>query len=176
MKAITVTIAAILLLLIGAVCAGAADLDGHMKYTIKGYSFSIDPGDSLFDHEAQSLLITESKRDVLNESMKGSADFGIADPRPTTDILALSAEFEATPDLSVLGAVGISKNKLDFTFDPEYNASWEANVGVIYKLFNNISYEVHFGYMETGDLFRDKDIYTDVEKIIMISNQLTMSF
>ncbi len=157
-------------------CARAANLDGHMKYTIVSYSFNIDSDDALPDNEAQALLITGSNRDLLNESMKNSTDYGIADSKPTTDIFAVSAEFAATPELSLHGALGISKNKKDFTFDPEYNASWEANVGVIYKLFNNIRYEVHFGYMETGDLFKEKNSYTDVESIIMISNQLSMSF
>ena len=168
----------IALLIIGGsvVCANAANLEGHMKYTIVSYSFNIDDNETLFDSASQELLITGSKRDLLNESMKNSLDYGIADAKPTTDIFAVSAEFMATPELSLHGVLGISKNKKDFTFDPEYNASWEANVGIIYKLFNNIRYEVHFGYMETGDLFREKNSYTDVESIIMISNQLSMSF
>lgn len=167
-----------ILLIIGGsvVSAGAANLEGHMKYTIVSYSFSIDGNEAFLDNDSNALLITGSKRDLLNESMKNSSDYGIADSKPTTDIFALSAEFAATPELSLHGALGFSKNKKDFTFDPEYNASWEANVGIIYKLFNNIRYEVHFGYMETGDLFRDKNSYTDVESIIMISNQLSMSF
>lgn len=58
----------------------------------------------------------------------------------------------------------------------ENESSWEANLGFIYKLVNNLSYEVHFGYMDTGDLFTDQSSYSDVENIIMVSNQLTMSF
>ena len=165
-----------LLIICGSVAyAGAANLEGHMKYTIVSYSFNIDGNEALIDND-QTLLITGSNRDLLNESMKNSSDYGIADSKPTTDIFALSAEFAATPEISLHGALGFSKNKKDFTFDPEYNASWEANVGIIYKLFNNIRYEVHFGYMETGDLFKEKNSYTDVESIIMISNQLSMSF
>jgi hypothetical protein len=30
--------------------------------------------------------------------------------------------------------------------------------------------------MDTGDIFKERNAYTDVESIIMISNQLTMSF
>jgi hypothetical protein len=176
MKLTVLTITALLIIAGDVVCATAANLDGHMKYTIVSYSFNIDGTETLIDDNSQELLITHSQRDLLNDSMKNSKDFGIADSKPTTDILAMSAEFSATPELSLHGALGISKNKQDFTFDPEYNASWEANVGVIYKLFNNIRYEVHFGYMETGDLFKEKNSYTDVESIIMISNQLSMSF
>jgi hypothetical protein len=176
MKLAALTITTLLMLLGSAMFGSAANLDGHMKYTIVSYSFNIDGNEALLDNDSQDLLITGSQRDLLNESMKNSADYGIADAKPTTDIFAVSAEFEATPELSLHGALGFSKNKQDFTFDPEYNASWEANVGIIYKLFNNIRYEVHFGYMETGDLFKEKNSYTDVESIIMISNQLSMSF
>lgn len=166
----------ILLFIAGSIaCASAANLDGHMKYTIVSYSFNIDDHETIKDNE-ETLLITDSKRDLLNESMKNSSDYGIANSQPTTDIFAVSAEFAATPELSLQGVFGISKNKKDFIFDPEYDTSWEANVGVIYKLFNNIRYEVHFGYMETGDLFKDKASYSDVENIIMISNKLSMSF
>ncbi len=176
MKPVILTISALLLLGGSVVGANAANLDGHMKYTIVSYSFNIDESETILGPDSKSLLITEANRDVLNDSMKNTSDYGIADPKPTTDVFALSAEFEATPELSLLGSLGFSQNKTDFTYDPEYNASWEANVGIIYKLFNNIRYEVHFGYMETGDLFKEKSTYTDVESIIMISNQLSMSF
>ena len=39
-----------------------------------------------------------------------------------------------------------------------------------------LAYEVHFGYMDTGDLFQEVDTYSEVESILMISNQLTLSF
>ncbi len=55
-------------------------------------------------------------------------------------------------------------------------SSWEANLGVIYKLMNNLSFELHFAYMDTGDLYTRRSSYSDVESIIMVSNRLTMSF
>jgi hypothetical protein len=35
---------------------------------------------------------------------------------------------------------------------------------------------MHFGFMDTGDLFKRNNAYSDVESIVMISNQLSMSF
>ena len=84
--------------------------------------------------------------------------------------------FHRRPDLSLHGAIGITKNRWEAALDPNYQSGWEANLGIIYKFFNNLSYEVHFGYMEPGDLFRESNAYSGVESIIMINNKLTMSF
>lgn len=156
--------------------AAAANIDGQ-QYRIVSYSFSSDDPDSPSDRVTLGpLLITGSATDVLMDSPINFVDYGTADPKNATDIFALSADFSATPDISVRGAFGITKNRWNAALDPEYDSSWEANLGVIYRLFNNINYEVHFGYMETGDLFKESNAYTDVESIIMISNKLTMSF
>lgn len=169
---------ALTIFLVSAACASAANLDGHMQYRIVSYSFSnTELLDTLGDfHPEESLLITGTSLGLLNDDLKNSSDYGIADAQPITDIFAVSADFAATSDLSLQGTLGFSKNQKDFTYDPEYNTSWEANLGIIYRLFNNIRYEVHFGYMETGDLFRDANTYTDEESVIMISNKLSMSF
>lgn len=166
-------------LFFGAILIGdafAADLEDHMEYTIVSYTLDGELVTGLQEAAEGNLLITGSKSDILTDSMKNQEDFGIGDFQPATDVLSLSAGFIATPDLALQGTVGVARNTEKFVLDPENTSSWEANVGVIYKLFNNINYEVHFGYMETGDLFKEKDSYSDVENIIMISNKLSMSF
>ena len=170
------TLLFMLLFTLGAACASAADLEGHIKYTIVRYSFNGTENDILNESGKESLLITGTSLDILGDDMINPDDYGVADAKPVTDIIAVSTDFAATPDLSLQGTFGFSKNQEDFNLDLDYNHSWEANVGVIYKLFNNIRYEVHFGYMETGDLFKNTDAYSDVESIIMISNKLSMSF
>ena len=77
--------------------------------------------------------------------------------------------------LALQGVLGVTKNSWDPS-TADNKSSWEANLGIIYKMFNNLSYELHFGYMDTGDIFKERNTYTDVESIIMISNKLTMSF
>ena len=87
------------------------------------------------------------------------------------------AQFNATKKFSLLGAFGLTRNLwAPDSINYENESSWEANLGVIYKLLNNLSYEIHFAYMDTGDLFTERSSYNDVESIIMVSNQLTMSF
>ncbi len=176
MKVLFTSIAALFLFVLGGTCALAANLDGHMKYTIVSYSFSGNDNDIISESGKDSLLITGTSLDILSDDINELDDYGIGDAKPVTDIIAISADFAATPELSLHGTFGFSKNQEDFNLDLDYKHSWEANVGVIYKLFNNIRYEVHFGYMETGDLFKNTNTYTDVESIIMISNKLSMSF
>ena len=153
----------------------AASLEGHMQYRVMSYSLNSADDDSS-NVNLGPLFITGTTSDILVDDLDNSPDFTSSESNSAADVLAVSADYLATPDLSLHGAFGITKNRWNATADSEYDASWEANVGVIYRLFNNIRYEVHFGYMETGDLFRDSNKYKDVESIIMISNKLTMSF
>jgi hypothetical protein len=165
------------LILTGTAASGvsAANLDGHMQYRIVSYSFNSDDISDSGSADLGPLLITGLTSDILTDPV-GSSGYGITNPKNATDIFAVSADFSATPDLSLHGAFGVTKNRWSASLDPDYNGSWEANLGVIYQLFNNIRYEIHFGYMETGDLFKERNTYTDEESIIMISNKLTMSF
>ena len=156
--------------------ASAANIEGHMQYRIVSYSFSSDDAGSPSEsYTLGPLLITGAASDILLDS-PFSPDLGGSDPKSATDIFAVAADIAATPDLSLRGTIGIAKNRWGASLDRDYTSSWEANLGVIYKLFNNIRYEIHFGYMETGDLFKERNTYKDVESIIMISNKLTMSF
>lgn len=161
---------------ISTTCYGA-NFDDHMRYKIITYSLGSDNTDgsesSLF---YSPLLITGITSSKFNDSFTSDSNYGFAEPGMQADVFALSADYVATPELSLHGAIGVTQNRWDDTFDSDYETSWEANLGVIYQLFNNIRYEVHFGYMETGDLFRENETYDDIESIIMISNKLTMSF
>jgi hypothetical protein len=157
--------------------ADAANLDGHMQYRIVSYSFSNNNGDNAERSvNLGPLLITGNSADIFTGSSYTTPELSVADPSRATDVLAVSADFLATPSLSLQGTFGIAQNRRGASFDSDYDTSWEANVGVIYKLFSNIRYEIHFGYMDTGDLFKERNTYSDVESIIMISNKLTMSF
>lgn len=124
------------------------------------------------------LMITSSTADILNSEHHPSVSWVEAIPHTSSSKgIALFAQFEATKNISVQGVFGITRNLwTPDNVEYENESSWEANLGFIYKLVNNLSYELHFGYMETGNLFSDQSSYSDVENIIMVSNQLTMSF
>ncbi len=124
------------------------------------------------------LLITGSAADIFNSEYKETVSLGDSSaPSPGISGIALSASFDATQKISLQGSFGLARNLwAPDSLNYENESSWEANLGIIYKLLDNLSYELHFGYMDTGDIFTDRSSYTDVENIIMISNKLTMGF
>lgn len=123
----------------------------------------------------EPLLITSTKADILT-GLNPSPDHLSTTPDPNNVMgFAIAAEYSASPQLAVQGVFGMAKSNLDINSGDSYS-SWEANLGVVYRLLDNLSYEVHFGYMETGDLFKERSSYSDSESIIMVSNKLTMSF
>ncbi len=157
--------------------AVAASAGEHIPYRVISYNFSSDETDSQFSSLTYGpLMITGAAADVLTDASLQFDDFGSIDPKSITDTFAVSANFSPTPALSLHGTFGITKNRWQAALNPDYESGWETNLSIIYKLFNNINYEVHFGYMDTGDLFEEKDTYTGVESIIMINSKLTMSF
>ena len=120
-------------------------------------------------------MITDSASDILSgESFltELSSQTGKSAPHG----FAVAAEFLATPSLAFHGAIGVTKGNWDAEASLDSESSWEANIGVVYNFFNTLAYEVHFGYLDTGDVFEQNSSYSEVDAIIMISNQLSMSF
>ena len=157
----------------------AEESPGHSLYKVTTYNLgtSVDfqdfsPVNSI---RYKPLLITSTKADVLGADRFKDVTFGTSDERGSASGFAIAAEYSPLSRLAIQGVVGVTKNSWEANI-PENKSSWEANLGVIYKMFGNLQYEMHFGYMDTGDLFKERNTYTDVESIIMISNQLTMSF
>lgn len=159
------------------------DLSTHSAYKVTSYNLGAIEG---FQDNAglnpspdfKPLLITSTKADILNSEHQRNVSLSETAPG-TSNIknITLSAQFDATNNISIQGAFGLTRNLwTPDLFDSLNGSSWEANLGVIYKLLNNLSYELHFGYMDTGDLLSDQSSYSDVENIIMISNRLTLSF
>lgn len=175
-------VSALLLLLFATGMATAADSETHRAFKVTSYDLgTIDNFQGkgpLASRNFQPLLITSSIADILNSGQQStvSASGGISDLSPISSF-AISGRFDATNTFSLQGAIGVTRNlwKPDLLGDLN-DASWEANLGVIYRFFNNLSYELHFGYMDTGRVFSDRNSYSDVESIIMISNKITLSF
>ncbi len=161
----------------------AEDLGTHSAYKVTSYNLGtiVDDQNRSVSHyvtDFNPLLITSTTSDVLQNEHVGRVFLGdTATSSTNARGVALSATFDATKKISLQGAFGVTRNLLvPESLKYENESSWEANLGVIYRLLGNVSYELHFGYMDTGTLFNDRSSYTNVESIIMISNQLTMSF
>ena len=160
-----------------------ADFNAHSAYKVTSYNLGAIQelqGNAGLNQsgDLNPLLITNTTADVLNSEHQRMVSLDDTAPdSPNVNSIALSAQFDATKNISLQGAFGITRNLWTPDLMGSVNgSSWEANLGVIYKLLNNLSYELHFGYMDTGDLFNDRSSYSDVENIIMISNQLSLSF
>lgn len=150
-------------------------------YTITGYSFDSDAvseSDSglLFETSRfKPLMITNVTSDIFGENPFSSSLDAASSPMVPHGF-AIAAEYLPTPSLAFHGAIGVTRGAWDDAASSDLQSSWEANIGVVYNFFNSLSYEVHFGYMDTGDLFQQVDTYSEIDSIIMVSNQLTLSF
>ncbi len=161
-----------------------ADLTSHSAYKITSYNLGAiqnfqKNGVSNPATDSRPLFVTDAAAEALNSGQLKSATPGETPSVNTLNLnsIALSAQYDATSKISVQGAFGLTRNLYTpDLFDNMKGSSWEANLGIVYKLLDNISYELHFGYMETGDLFTNQSSYSDVESIIMVSNKLTLSW
>ncbi len=162
--------------------ARAENPEESQTYKITGYRFGYDAvseaetGLHLETSRFKPLMITNAAADLFgSESLPGRLPSATDKSLPAHGF-AVAAEYLATPDLAFHGAIGVTSGNWDTDAALTTESSWEANIGVVYRFFNSLSYQVHFGYMDTGDLLKQTDTYSDVESIIMISNQLTFSF
>lgn len=159
--------------------AMAGDLETHSVYKVTTYNLGALLGDQgsagISMQNYEPLLITNTTADILNEHPINTDHLNGTSSINRAQGFAIAAEYNASPQFAVQGVLGVTQNgKTPSALEDK--SSWEANLGLIYRLLDNLSYEVHFGYMETGDLFRERSSYSDVESIIMVSNKLTMSF
>jgi hypothetical protein len=158
-------------------------LESHSAYKITSYNLGpileFEENNLSFRPEkSQPLLITGSTSDILTNEFEGAASWVETEPHASnTNSIAFSAQFNPNARLSFQGAFGVTRNLwTPDSVDYQQESSWEANLGVVYKFLGNISYELHLGYMDTGNLFTERNSYSDVESIIMVSNKLTLSF
>jgi hypothetical protein len=181
LKKISIYCAALVLVATTGTLAKAADLNDHELYRIVTYTFNADSISSPTVTTKDSshfnpLMISRMKTNVLSSHQGDENPLTYSSSRNSAQGFAVAVDFHATPKLAFQGVIGVTKNGIGTVASPNFDSSWEANLGVVYKLFNHLSYEMHFGFMDTGDLFKSTNAYSDVESIVMISNQLTMSF
>ncbi len=161
----------------------AQDIRTHNVYKVTSYNLGAildmqNTPKKRFSTDFNPLLITNSASDIFNNEHEGTVSWVETDSHTVnTRGVAVAAQFNATRNFAVLGAFGVTRNLwAPDSINYENESSWEANLGMIYNLLGNLSYEIHFAYMDTGDLFTERSSYSDVESIIMVSNRLTMSF
>lgn len=90
--------------------------------------------------------------------------------------MAIQAAYSPLSNITIHSSIGLSNTSTDETLDYTERLGWELNLGMAYKFLNKFAYEVHFGFMDTGELFTESNKYTDLKNITIVTNKLTMSF
>jgi len=153
----------------------------HSAYRVTTYSLGnitdFDSAIAVSPRDYGPLMIIGAAEDVLAGSKQRFNPLAQSGVNPeAVEGFAVAARFEAGKSFAVKGAFGMAHNLWNDSLKSENRSSWEANLGVIYSLLPNLNYELHLGYMDTGDLFKNRSEYSNVDSIIMISNKLTLRF
>ena len=158
----------------------APNPETHSAYRVTTYSLGnitdFDSAIAIRPQDYEPLMITGAASDILSGQQRFNPLAQSGSNPEAVEGFAIAARFEAGKSLAVKGVFGMAHNMWSDAPKAENRSSWEANLGVIYSLFPNLNYELHLGYMDTGDLFKNRNEYSDVESIIMINNKLTLSF
>ncbi|MBU0682353.1 MAG: hypothetical protein KKD73_13130 [Proteobacteria bacterium] len=96
--------------------------------------------------------------------------------------LGVHADFAVTDKINLHTAVAYAQADVDefngVDIDEEYG--WEIDLGASYKLMDNLTYSVDFGYLMAGDFFKGYDIVanatTDAEDVYVLNHRLSMEF
>ncbi|MEN8190490.1 MAG: hypothetical protein ABFS19_11625 [Thermodesulfobacteriota bacterium] len=89
---------------------------------------------------------------------------------------AIKAAYAPTTNITLHSSLGLTDKEELEQIDYTDRVGWEIDLGVAYRLLNNLTYEIHFGYMDTGEVFKQSNSFTDIEDVTIFTNKLTMSF
>ena len=148
------------------------------------YTLSSDQtGNQSSSNESKSVsfhslfISSEAMNTVLNREQYSLSSPHI-DINKTNDYqgFAFKAAYAPTSAITLHSSFGVTDTpaKQDIAYTDR--VGWEVDLGVAYKFLNNFAYEVHFGYMDTGELFKESKSFTDIDDITIVTNKLTMSF
>ena len=178
------SIALVTLLLSLGIVAQAAERDTWGEgYTLQAYTLSngnsvtleTDGGSS--DIKLHNLFIFSDAMDTIlnrDDDLFRKSHAGI-NAVPFQG-MAIKAAYSPLSNITIHSSIGLSNTSVDETLAYTERLGWELDLGVAYKFLNKFAYEVHFGYMDTGELFTESNRYTDLKDITIVTNKLTMSF
>ena len=138
-------------------------------------------------------VLTGPQTAMLNEDLVGNGNIDGEMQASGVHCLGVHADFQVSPKLAIHGALAYAwaddTESLgdiideDGTLDErDESYGWELDVGVAYKLLDNLTYELNIGYLDTGDFFEvaylgGADYETDdTNDIVLVTNTLTMEF
>lgn len=92
------------------------------------------------------------------------------------------ADYAASEDLTLHAGLGWAQADeahivlapgINLEADDEYG--WEVDLGLAYKLYANLTYELHFGWWAVGD-FAEANGLLETEDVLLLSHHLSMKF
>ena len=159
----------------------AEELSSHSPYSISTLNFNSSDEPSGITNAPKPyslLLITGFNSHILENELNSDATVsGVFDDFSSTKSFVLSGKYDASSRFAITGALGITQ-KLSTPLSQGYDSksSLEVNLGIVYQFFDNVSYGFNFGYLDPGDVLSERANYSEDKAIIMISNQLSLSF
>jgi hypothetical protein len=103
---------------------------------------------------------------------------GYTETMSTAGVHAVVAavDYAVSNQLSLHGAIGWAQADETRIVGQDDEYGWEYNVGAAYKLLDNLTYEAHFGYLDTGDFFNEGGAADITENVYVLTHSLTMTF
>lgn len=120
-------------------------------------------------------ILTGDHTGILNDDLANFGDNAVAGVKAAgVHAMVLHADYKMSDKLTLSGAIAYAQADKEMPgVDEEYG--WEYNVGAAYKLLDNLTYEAHFGFLDTGDFFK-QGTTVETNDITLLSHHLTMSF
>ncbi|HBI15770.1 MAG TPA: hypothetical protein DDY20_09705 [Desulfobulbaceae bacterium] len=118
-------------------------------------------------------IMTGDATNVLN-GYRGANIVGTTVRTAGVHAVMLLADYAASQDLTLHGGVayGMAADEPDGVDD---SYGWEFDLGLAYKLYDNLTYELHFGWWAVGD-FAELGGLMDTEDVLLLSHHLSMKF
>jgi hypothetical protein len=118
-------------------------------------------------------ILTGSVANVLNGD-RGASDVGTAVRTAGAHAIVALADFKASEDLTLHGGLGWGMaDDAAAGFDDDYG--FEFDLGLAYNLYQNLTYELHFGWWLVGD-FATLAGTRSTEDVYLLSHHLSMKF
>ncbi|MFH1020191.1 MAG: hypothetical protein V1782_06210 [Pseudomonadota bacterium] len=108
--------------------------------------------------------------DIFNGYTAGASQAGM-------HAVVVGVDYAVSKELTLHGGIGWAQADEILAANQDEEYGWEYNVGAAYKLLDNLTYDAHFGYLDTGDFFEmGTPATTDSENIFLVTHSLTMTF
>lgn len=173
----------------GAMLQVGAKFDALTVSGMAFYAEGDDNGDPATDNEAflsatgsgtgtefePLYVLTGRTAGLLNRDQASSA-YAADITNSGVQAIVLAADYKISDRLALHGAVAYAEADEVRTAGQDDEYGFEYNVGAAYKLLDNLTYEAHFGYLDTGDYFKSTTTTDDTENVYLLSHHLTMTF